>query len=100
MTTALLQQNHPGLGILAGLVFLLFAIVDQVGILGVPSPALAAIEPNPQFRYHSHSVEKHSEDALAIIKCMYDKGGADKIWISNTFYARSESCSQAKPTLT
>ena len=91
MTTLAQQQYHNRPAILAG--FIVFVAAMALIILIVPlqaqSPAVAAIQPIPQIQYQAHAVEKHGSDALAIRKCLNDKGGADQIWRSfdqKTFY--------------
>ena len=57
--------------------------------LRAQSRAVADVKPIPQIQYQSHAVERHGSDALAIRKCLNDKGGADQIWRSldkKTFY--------------
>jgi hypothetical protein len=86
MTTTTQQQNQNGLGLLAGLVLLLLAIIvgfSLISRLGSQSPTIAAIRPIPQIQYQPHSVEKHGTDALAIRTCLNDKRGADEIWRSS-----------------
>jgi putative hemolysin len=86
MTTATQQQHNSGLGIFAGLVLLLLVTLTGVALLypsGAQTPTVAAIKPIPQIQYQPHSVEKHGADALAIRKCLHDKGGANEIWRSS-----------------
>ena len=90
MTTLAHQQNHNKFNILVGLIILL-AIVAFFTLSTYRSPAstVTAIKPIPQIQYQPHAVEKHGSDALAIRKCLNDKGGADEIWRSfdnKTFY--------------
>lgn len=91
MTTLAHQQNHIKPAKMAGLI--IFLVASALFILIVPflaqSPAIAAAKPIPQIQYQPHAVEKHGSDALAIRKCLNDKGGADQIWRSfdkKTFY--------------
>jgi hypothetical protein len=92
VTTAVQKQNQPGLGVFAGLVLFLLAIIAGlilVDQLDAQAPTIAAIKPIPQIQFQPHSVEKHGADALAIRKCLNDKSGADEIWRSSdrkTFY--------------
>lgn len=91
MTTLAHQQNHNRSNILAGFIVFLAAIALLILIptLRAQSPAFAAVKPIPQIQYQPHAVEKHGSDALAIRKCLNDKGGADQIWRSfdkKTFY--------------
>ena len=90
MTTLAHQQNHNKFNILVGLIVLL-AIVAFFAISTSRSPAstVTAIKPIPQIQYQPHAVEKHGSDALAIRKCLNDKGGAEEIWRGfdkKTFY--------------
>ena len=91
MTTLAHQQNHNKFSILAGFIVFL-AVVAFFALTtsrGTPSSTLATIKPIPQIQYQPHAVEKHGSDALAIRKCLNDKGGADQIWRSldkKTFY--------------
>jgi len=83
------KQNKPAL--LAGFLLLLtIAIfIALVMLRGTRSATLAAVKPIPEIKYQPHAVEKHGSDALAIRKCLNDKGGADEIWRSfdkKTFY--------------
>lgn len=76
---------------MAGFVVILAAIALIILILPLraPSSAVAAVQRIPQIQYQPHSVERHGSDALAIRKCLNDKGGADQIWRSfdkKTFY--------------
>ena len=91
MTTLAHQQNHNRPNLLAGFIVFLAAIALFILItaLRAQSPAIAAVKPIPQIQYQPHAVEKHGSDALAIRKCLNDKGGADEIWRSfdkKTFY--------------
>jgi hypothetical protein len=85
------QQNHHKFSILVGVIVFL-AIVAFFALSTYPSTpvsTVAAIKPIPQIQYQPHAVEKHGSDALAIRKCLNDKGGADEIWRSfdqKTFY--------------
>ena len=91
MTTLAHQQNHNKFGILAGLIVFL-AIIAFFALTtsrGIQSSTIATIKPIPQIQYQPHAVEKHGSDALAIRKCLNDKGGADQIWRTldkKTFY--------------
>ena len=91
MTTLAQQQDHNRPARTAG--FIVFLAAIALVILTVPlvarSRAIAAIQPIPQIQYQPHAVERHGSDALAIRKCLNDKGGADQIWRSfdkRTFY--------------
>jgi hypothetical protein len=90
--TALAQQHkHNKPAFLAGfvLVLVIAAFFVLANSRGAPSSTVAAIKPIPQIQYQPHAVEKHGSDALAIRKCLNDKGGADEIWRSfdkKTFY--------------
>lgn len=91
MTTLAQQQNHNKPAILAGFILLLAiaAFFALTIFRGTPSSTVAAIKPIPQIQYQPHAVEKHGSDALAIRKCLNDKGGADEIWRSfdkKTYY--------------
>ena len=89
--TTLAQQNHNKPAFLAGFIILLaiaafFALTTS---RDAPSSSIATIKPIPQIQYQPHAVEKHGSDALAIRKCLNDKGGADEIWRSfdkKTYY--------------
>jgi hypothetical protein len=51
--------------------------------------SFAMTKPIPHIQYQPHSVEKHGDDALAIRKCLNEKGGDDEVWRSSdrkTFY--------------
>ena len=91
MTTVARQQNHNGLSILIGLALFL-TIVSLFALITTRDaqyPTVATVKPIPQIQYQPHAVEKHGSDALAIRKCLNDRGGADQIWRSfdkNTFY--------------
>ena len=84
MTTLAHQQGHNKFGIFAA--FIVFLVIAAFFALttfrGTPSSTVAAIKPIPQIQYQPHAVEKHGSDALAIRKCLNDKGGADEIWRS------------------
>ena len=89
MTTLVRQQNHNRLNILVG--FIVFLATTALLILATTLRAQypATVKPIPQIQYQPHAVEKHGSDALAIRKCLNDKGGADQIWRSfdkKTFY--------------
>jgi hypothetical protein len=91
VTTLAQQENHNRPAILAGFIVFLAAIALFIWIrpLLAQSSAAAAIKPIPQIQYQPHAVERHGSDALAIRKCLNDKGGADQIWRSfdkKTFY--------------
>jgi hypothetical protein len=91
MTTLAQQQKHEKPALLAGFILLLGFLVVLVLITfrNVPFLTVAAIKPIPEIKYQPHAVEKHGSDALAIRKCLNDKGGADEIWRSfdkKTFY--------------
>jgi hypothetical protein len=91
MTTLAQQQKHNKPAVVAGFVLLLaiaafFALTTS---WSGSSATVAAVKPIPQIQYQPHAVEKHGSDALAIRKCLNDKGGADEIWRSfdkKTFY--------------
>jgi hypothetical protein len=91
VTTIARQQNHNKFSVLAGFIVVL-AIVAFFALTtyrGTQSSTIAAVKPIPQIQYQPHAVEKHGSDALAIRKCLNDKGGADEIWRSfdqKTFY--------------
>ena len=83
------KDNKPA--VLAGFILLLavFTVVILRTLQDASSSTLAAIKPIPEIKYQPHAVEKHGSDALAIRKCLNDKGGADEIWRSfdkKTFY--------------
>ena len=89
--TTLAQQNHNKPAFLAGFIILLAiaAFFALTIFRGTPSSTIAAVKPIPQIQYQPHAVEKHGSDALAIRKCLNDKGGADEIWRSfdkKTYY--------------
>jgi hypothetical protein len=91
MTTLAQQQKDNKPAILAGFILLLAiaAFLALATSRGTPSPSVATVKPIPQIQYQPHAVEKHGADALAIRKCLNDKGGADQIWRSfdkKTFY--------------
>jgi len=82
MTTLAQEQKHNKPAVLAGFLLVLavvacFALASYGGTL--PS-TIAAVKPIPEIKYQPHAVEKHGSDALAIRKCLNDKGGADEIW--------------------
>ena len=77
--------------VLAGFILLLGFVTFFAFITfrAVPSSTVATIKPIPEIKYQPHALEKHGSDALAIRKCLNDKGGADEIWRSfdkKTFY--------------
>jgi hypothetical protein len=86
------QRSFNGLGIIAGLILLILAVLAITALISCPfiqAPTIVAIKPIPKIEYQSHAVETHGSDALAIRKCLQDKGGADDIWRSSdkrTFY--------------
>ncbi len=91
MTTLAHQQNPNRPNILVSFIVFLttIALLILVTALRAQSPAIATVKPIPQIQYQPHAVEKHGADALAIRKCLNDKGGADQIWRSSdkkTFY--------------
>ena len=91
ITLAQGQQKHHKPARMAGFILLLAiaAFFALTTFRGAPSSIAAAIKPIPQIQYQPHAVEKHGSDALAIRKCLNDKGGADQIWQSfdkKTFY--------------
>lgn len=91
MTTLALQQKHNKPAFLAGFLLLMaIAVLIALTILwNERSSTVAAVKPIPQIQYQPHALEKHGSDALAIRKCLNDKGGADQIWRSfdkKTFY--------------
>src|SRR5918996_577292 len=91
MTTLTQQQNRDKPALLAGFILLLGMLVVFILIAfrHFPASTIAAVKPIPEIKYQSHAVERHGSDALAIRKCLNDKGGADEIWRSfdhKTFY--------------
>jgi hypothetical protein len=82
--TTLAQQNYNKPAFLAGFILLLAiaAFFALTIFRGTPSSTVAAVKPIPQIQYQPHAVEKHGSDALAIRKCLNDKGGADEVWRS------------------
>jgi hypothetical protein len=91
MTTLAQGQKHNKPAVLAG--FLLLTVIAAFFALTIlwngRTSTFAAVKPIPQIKYQPHAVEKHGSDALAIRKCLNDKGGADQIWRSfdkKTFY--------------
>jgi hypothetical protein len=91
MTTLAQQGKHYKPATKAGFILLLAiaAFIFGMRLLRNPSSTVAAIKPIPQIQYQPHAVDKHGSDALAIRKCLNDKGGADEIWRSfdkKTFY--------------
>jgi hypothetical protein len=91
MTTLAQRQKDNKPAVLAGFILLsaiatFFALVTYRGAL---FSTAAAVKPIPEIKYQPHAIEKHGSDALAIRKCLNDKGGADEIWRSfdnKTFY--------------
>jgi hypothetical protein len=91
MTTLAQEQTHEKPALLAGFILLLGILVVLLLITfrNIPASPVAAIKPIPEIKYQPHAVERHGSDALAIRKCLNDKGGADEIWRSfdkKTFY--------------
>jgi hypothetical protein len=91
MTTLAQEQNQNKPASKAGFILLLAILAALILIIfrGIPSSTVAAVKPIPEIKYQRHAVEKHGSDALAIRKCLNDKGGADEIWRSfdkKTFY--------------
>jgi hypothetical protein len=91
MTTLAQGQNENKPAIKAGFILMLaiVAFFLLITFRATPSSTVAAIKPIPQIQYQPHAVEKHGSDALAIRKCLNDKGGANEIWRSfdkRTFY--------------
>jgi hypothetical protein len=91
MTTLAQQQTHNKPASKAGFILPLAIIVVLILITFrvIPSSTVATVKPIPEIKYQPHAVEKHGSDALAIRKCLNDKGGADEIWRSfdrKTFY--------------
>ena len=91
MTTLTQEQTHNKPAKKAGFILLLGILVVSILITfrDIPSSTVAAVKPIPEIKYQPHAVEKHGSDALAIRKCLNDKGGADEIWRSfdkTTFY--------------
>src|SRR3990172_9143089 len=91
MTTLTQEQNHNKPALLAG--FILLLVIATFFVLttfrDAVSSTVVAVKPIPQIQYQPHAVERHGSDALAIRKCLNDKGGADQIWRSfdkKTFY--------------
>jgi hypothetical protein len=91
MTTLAQEQKHNKPAVLAG--FLLVLAIVAIFALAIYRDTLpstvAAVKPIPEIKYQPHAVEKHGSDALAIRKCLNDKGGADEIWRSfdnKTYY--------------
>ena len=91
MSTLAQEQKHEKPAWLAGFILLLGILVVLLLITfrNIPASPVAAIKPIPEIKYQPHAVERHGSDALAIRKCLNDKGGADEIWRSfdkKTFY--------------
>ena len=91
MTTLAQQQTHNKPATKAGFILLMAILVASILInfRNIPSSTVAAVKPIPEIKYQPHAVEKHGSDALAIRKCLNDKGGADEIWRrfdKKTFY--------------
>lgn len=91
MTTLAQKQTHNKPAIKAGFILLMTILVALILITfrNIPSSTVAAVKPIPEIKYQPHAVEKHGSDALAIRKCLNDRGGADEIWRSfdkKTFY--------------
>jgi hypothetical protein len=91
MTTFAQAQKHEKPALLAGFILLpaILVLLLLITFWDIPSPTIAAVKPIPEIKYQPHAVERHGADALAIRKCLNDKGGADEIWRSfdkKTFY--------------
>ena len=91
MTTFVQRHKHDKPAILAGFILLLAMALFFAWVIsrGITFPTVATVKPIPQIQYQPHAVERHGSDALAIRKCLNDKGGADEIWRSfdkKTFY--------------
>jgi len=91
MTTLAQERNHHKPAVLAGFILLLAILIvfTLLAFQDLPFSTAAAVKPIPEIKYQPHAVERHGSDALAIRKCLNDKGGADEIWRSfdnKTFY--------------
>ena len=91
MTALAQERKHNKPAVLAGFILLLAILVVfiLISFQDIPSSTAAAVKPIPEIKYQPHAVERHGSDALAIRKCLKDKGGADEIWQSfdkKTFY--------------
>jgi hypothetical protein len=91
MTTLTQRQKDNKPAVLAGFILLsaIAAFFTVATYRGALFSTAAAVKPIPEIKYQPHAVEKHGSDALAIRKCLNDKGGADEIWRSfdnKTFY--------------
>ena len=91
MTTLAQEQKYEKPALLAGFILLLGILIVLILITfrDIHSSTFAAVKPIPEIKYQPHAVEKHGSDAVAIRKCLNDKGGADEIWRSfdkKTFY--------------
>jgi hypothetical protein len=90
MTALVQKQNDHKPAWLAGFALLFaIAIFFAAAYRGTAPSTVAEVKPVPQIQYQPHAVERHGSDALAIRKCLNDKGGADEIWRSfdkKTFY--------------
>jgi len=91
MTTLAQERKYEKPASKAGFILLLGILIVLILITfrDIPSSTVAAVKPIPEIKYQPHAVEKHGSDALAIRKCLNDKGGADEIWRSfdkKTFY--------------
>ena len=91
MTIITQEQKNEKPASKAGFILLLgiLAVLILITFRNFPSSTVAAVKPIPEIKYQPHAVEKHGSDALAIRKCLNDKGGADEIWRSfdkKTFY--------------
>ena len=78
MTTLAQEQTHNKPATKAGFILLVAILVALILITfrNIQSSTIAAVKPIPEIKYQPHAVEKHGSDALAIRKCLNDKGGA------------------------
>ena len=91
MTTLAQRHKDNKPAVLAGFLLLLAIVIFFVLATypGTLFSTAVAVKPIPEINYQPHAVEKHGSDALAIRRCLNDKGGADEIWRSfdnKTFY--------------
>jgi hypothetical protein len=91
MTTLVQGQKDNKPAVLAGFILLLaiLAVFFLIAFRDTSSSTVASVKPIPQIKYQPHAVKRHGSDALAIRKCLNDKGGADESWQSfdkKTFY--------------
>ena len=80
MTTLTQEQTHNKPAKKAGFILLLGILVVSILITfrDIPSSTVATVKPIPEIKYQPHAVEKHGSDALAIRKCLNDKGARMK----------------------